>query len=178
MQNCVRRKEYNGATLKPSFNKDTIVNSKNNNKKTAKNSNKRVTNPYDSLPQGGNQIISGYFVNEKSYKEIIIQRFNNFLYCVLAMLVISCFIGYYFVSCKEVQLNKISRETLELNYENDELQNKLDGLQSYYNIDKAISKANILERAQNVVEVSAINMPDLSKNKNNKNKRRSLVISY
>ena len=139
-----------------------------------------MSNPYENTPQpqAGNQIISGYFVNEKSYKEIIIQRFNNFLYCILTMLVVSCFVGYYFVSCKEVQLNKISRETLELNYENDELQNKLDGLQSYYNIDKAISKANILERAQNVVEVNAINMPDVNKDKNNKNRKHSLVVSY
>ena len=164
--------------MKPSFNKDIVINTKNNNKKAAKNSSEKVTNPYNGLPHNGNQIISGYFVNEKSYKEIIIQRFNNFLYCLLATLVIFCFIGYYFVSCKEVQLNNISRETLELNYENDELQNKLDGLQSYYNIDKAITKANILERAQNVIEVSAINTPDLSKDKNSKNKRHSLVVSY
>ena len=164
--------------MKPSFNNDININSKNNGKKNTKKKNKKVSNPYENHVQNGNQIISGYFVNEKSYKEIIIQRFNNFLYGILTMLVISCFIGYYFVSCKEVQLNKISRETLELNYENDELQNKLDGLQSYYNIDKAISKANILERAKNVVEVNAISMPDLSKDKNNKNKKHSLVVSY
>lgn len=123
-----------------------------------------------------NQIISGYFLNEKSYKELIVQRVNNFLYGVLIFLVISCLFCYYFVSCKEVQLNQISRETLELNYENDELQNKVDSLQSYYNIDKAVSKANILERARHVVEVNAIDLPDLNLTK--KQAKKTFVVSY
>ena len=138
----------------------------------------QATNPITSKQDIENhQIISGYFVNEKPYKEMIIQRVNNFLYCVLAFLVLFCLVCYYFVSCKEVQLNKISRETLELNYENDELQNKLDSLQSYYNIDKAVSQANILERARHVVEVDAVDIPNLNFNKKQKNKH-SLVVSY
>ena len=80
------------------------------------------------------------------------------------------------MSCKEVQLNQISRATLELNYENDELQNKVDSLQSYYNIDKAVSKTNFLQRAKQVVEVNTIDAPDVNLNKNKK--RHSLVISY
>lgn len=132
-----------------------------------------VSNP---LTNENNQIISGYFVNEKSYKEMVVQRVNTFLYCILGFLVLFCLISYYFVSCKEVQLNQISRETLELNYENDELQNKIDSLQSYYNIDKAVSRTNILERARHVVEVDAIALPDLNLNK--KSNKKSLVVSY
>lgn len=164
--------------MKPSFNKY-----KNNNLKPkkqqkedvkAKEENNLATNPIAN--QENNQIISGYFLNEKSYKEMIVQRVNTFLYCVLGFLVLFCLVCYYFVSCKEVQLNQISRETLELNYENDELQNKIDSLQSYYNIDKAVSKTNILERARHVVEVDAINLPDL--NLNNQTSKKSLVVSY
>jgi len=125
-----------------------------------------------------NQIISGYFLKEKPYKEMIIQRVNNFLYGTLAMLVLFCLVSYYFVSCKEVQLNQISRETLELNYENDELQNKVDSLQSYYNIDKAVAKTNILERAQHVVEVDAIDLPNLNFNKKHTADKKTLVVSY
>ena len=128
------------------------------------------------VAEENSQIISGYFLNEKTYKEIAIQRLNNFLYGVLIFLVLFYLICYYFVSCKEVQLNQISRETLELNYENDELQNKVDTLQSYYNIDKAVSKSNILERARQVVEVDAIALPDLKLN--NKSNKKSLVVSY
>lgn len=162
--------------LEPSFNKYSTKNSKRQEKK-AKNSNAAMMSPYENHGNKNNQIISGYFLNEKPYKELIIQRVNNFLYCVLGILVLFCFIGYYFVSCKEVQLNQISRETLELNYENDELQNKLDSLQSYYNIDKAVSKTNILERARHVVEIDAIDLPEYKLSSTNK-KRPSLVVSY
>ena len=128
-------------------------------------------------PINNGQIISGYFLDEKPYKEMIIQRVNNFLYIVLGVLVLFCLICYYFVSCKEVQLNQISRATLELNYENEELQNKVDSLQSYYNIDKAVSRTNLLERAKHVVEVDAIDLPNLNFNKSNR-KKHSLVVSY
>ena len=150
---------------------------KSKSKKQIQNNNlkENVSNPINA--KGGSQIISGYFLDEKPYKEMIIQRVNNFLYGVLGFLVIFCFICYYFVSCREMELNQISRETLEINYENDELQNKLDTLQSYYNIDKAVSKANILERARHVVEVDAIKLSDLKLNSRN-NKGKPLVVSY
>ena len=162
--------------MKPSFNKD--INKTKKNKKEKRISQQSVSNPLKQGEEANNQIISGYFLDEKPYKEMIIQRVNNFLYCVLGFLVILCFVFYYFVSCKEVQLNQISRETLEINYENDELQNKLDSLQSYYNIDKAVSKANILERARHVVEVNAIDLPSVKANSKAKNTKHSLVVSY
>ena len=167
--------------LKPSFNKykNKQTKDKKNNNDTPKNA-QVASGGYTSNPlinQGDNsQIISGYFLNEKSYKEMIVQRVNNFLYGILGFLVLFCLVCYYFVSCKEVQLNQISRETLELNYENDELQNKVDSLQSYYNIDKAVSKTNILERARHVVEVDAIALPDVNFNK--KSRKKTFVVSY
>ena len=161
--------------MKPSFNKykNKIAFKKNKTQNLEKENKKVATNP---IAEENSQIISGYFLNEKSYKEMIVQRVNNFLYGTLGFLVLFCLVCYYFVSCKEVQLNQISRETLELNYENDELQNKIDSLQSYYNIDKAVSKTNILERARHVVEVDAIDLPDLKLGKNQT--RKSFVVSY
>lgn len=162
--------------MKPSFNKYRNKNIKTKKPKQELGQNQEQAYVSNPLNTENNQIISGYFLNEKSYKEMIIQRVNNFLYAVLVLLVLFCLICYYFVSCKEVQLNQISRETLELNYENDELQNKVDSLQSYYNIDKAVSKTNILERARHVVEVDAIDLPELNLNK--KPTKKSLVVSY
>lgn len=166
--------------MKPSFNKyrnKIKKSSRNRNKSQEIQENVGVSNPVVAENNSNNnQIISGYFLNEKSYKEMVVQRVNNFLYGILCFLVLFCLVCYYFVSCKEVQLNQISRETLELNYENDELQNKVDSLQSYYNIDKAVSKTNILERAKHVVELDAIALPDLNLNK--KQSKKSLVVSY
>ncbi|MBQ8635304.1 hypothetical protein IJ425_04030 [bacterium] len=167
--------------MKPTFNKfknKTIKGKKYKNDTTQKsiaNNSSNASNPITQA-EHSSQIISGYFLNEKSYKEMIVQRVNNFLCAVLGFLVLFCVVCYYFVSCKEVQLNQISRETLELNYENDELQNKVDTLQSYYNIDKAVSKTNILERAKHVVEVDAIALPDVNFNK--KTGKKTLVVSY
>ncbi len=161
--------------MRPSFNKNKteVIKQKNRTKKKL-NENSSSQNP---IVKPNSQIISGYFVSEKSYKELIIARVNKFLYSVLGFLVVFCAVCYYFVSCKEVQLNQISRATLELNYENDELQNKVDSLQSYYNIDKAVSKNNILERARNVVEVDASDIPQVNIKSANKN-NHTFVVSY
>ncbi len=168
--------------MKPSFNKDKYKDKYKDRykdtKKTAPQRNAAQNKATNPINNDNGQIISGYFLNEKSYKELIIARVNNFLYIVLGVLITFCLICYYFVSCKEVQLNQISRTTLELNFENDELQNKVDSLQSYYNIDKAVSKTNILERAQKVVEINAIDTPKVNFNKNSENKSQSIVVGY
>lgn len=161
--------------MKPSFNKYKNKKYKNNAQPAKQKYSMPTSNPIKQEADN-NQIISGYFLNEKPYKEMIISRVNGFLYGLLGFLVLFCLVCYYFVSCKEVQLNQISRETLELNYENEELQNKVDSLQSYYNIDKAVSKTNILERAKHVVEVDAADLPAL--NLNSKKKKQALVVSY
>lgn len=166
--------------MKPSFDKNKLHDRKNkisDTLKKKKDAKHGVTNPVSNQQTDDNQIISGYFLQELPYKELIIARFNNFLYFILGALVLFCLICYYFVSCKEVQLNRISRETLELNYENEELQNKVDSLQSYYNVDKAVSKTNILERAKQVVEVDAANLPNVNLAKPGKIKR-AVVVNY
>ena len=53
----------------------------------------------------GNQIISGYFVKEKSYRELVIARINTFLCALLGFLVMVCLVSYYFVTMGEVSLN-------------------------------------------------------------------------
>ena len=166
--------------MKPSFDKNKLQDRKNkinDTIKKKKEAKRGVTNPVEASNNDDNQIISGYFLQEVPYKEMIIARINNFLYFILGFLVLFCLVCYYFVSCKEVQLNQISRETLELNYENEELQNKVDSLQSYYNIDKAVSKTNILERAKQVVEVDAATLPNVNLNKTGKIKK-AVVINY
>lgn len=108
-----------------------------------------------------NQIISGYFVKEKSYKELVIARVNSFLCALLGFLVLVCLVSYYFVTMGEVKLNQIRKETLALNYENEDLQNKLDNLQSFYNVDMAVARSNMLQRATKVVELSAAKLPSV-----------------
>lgn len=119
---------------------------------------KRNTKKYRYKSQK-NPVITGYFVKEKSYKEIIIARINAALCGMLAFLVLACLVSYYFVVINEVKLQKISKETIALNYENSDMQNKLDNLQSFSNVDFEISKTNRLQRAQQVIELSAADLP-------------------
>lgn len=114
-----------------------------------------------------NQIISGYFIKEKSYKEMVIARINNFLCGVLALLVMVCLVSYYYVINGEIQLNQIRKETLAINYENEDMQHKLDILQSFSNVDKQVTRTKILQTAKQVMELSAANLPNVKyENKN------------
>lgn len=114
-----------------------------------------------------NQIISGYFIKEKSYKEMVIARINNFLCGVLALLVMVCLVSYYYVINGEIQLNQIRKETLAINYENEDMQHKLDILQSFSNVDKQVTRTKILQTAKQVMELSAANLPNIKyENKN------------
>lgn len=112
-----------------------------------------------------NPVISGYFVKEKSYKEIIISRINTVLCGILGCLVLVCLVSYYFVVLNEMELRKLSKETIALNYDNVDMQNKLDNLQSFSNVDFAVTKSNTLTRAKKVIELSAANVPHVNYDK-------------
>ena len=129
-------------------------------------SSRRVRNPYSErqrydLKASQNPVISGYFVREKSYKEIVISRINAFLCCLLAFLVLVCLVSYYFVVDSELQLRKLSKETITLNYDNVDMQNRLDNLQSLSNVEKQVSRLNVLQRAKQVIELPAANLPSV-----------------
>lgn len=170
-----------------SFNRD---NKNNKNKKRPNMPLRRVHNAQHSLEgsipvsrqgqraQGENQIISGYFVKEKSYKEMAIARVNRALCSLLGFLVMVCLVSYYFVTMGEVKLNQIRKETLTLNYENEDLQNKLDNLQSYYNVDMAVAKSNMLQRATKVVELSAAQIPSVDFDKQENNQKKAWSMGY
>ena len=64
-----------------------------------------------------------------------------------------------------MQLNELSRQTVILNNENTDLQNQLDKLKSFSNVDKTFQKNNMLKRAGQVIEAPAITVDsnDISK---------------
>jgi len=134
---------------------------------------------YAKAPQRRkNPVISGYFVKEKSYKEIIISRINTALCCILGVLVTVSLISYYFVVIKEIKMRKLSKETIALNYDNADMQNKLDNLQSFSNVDFEVSKSNTLTRAKQVIELSAANVPSVSYEKTNKDSQAARYLGY
>lgn len=103
-----------------------------------------------------NSIIEGYFPKENFVKDMAIKRFNRSLCIILSILIAVVIVSYYFVVSCEIKLNDLSRQTVILNNENEELQNKLDSLKSFNNVDKTLQQNNLLQRAGQVIETPEI----------------------
>lgn len=110
-----------------------------------------VENPIVATP-----VIRGYFYKENLMKEMAIKKLNTMLCSLLLFSVVITFVGYYFEMSNEITLNTLSRQVTLLNDENSELQNKLDRLRSFNNIDTQMSQQNILQKAENVIEVPLV----------------------
>lgn len=109
-----------------------------------------VENPIES------QVIEGYFQKEISQKAMAIKKVNKTLCAFLGVAVIVAFVSYYFAMSDELALNKLSRQITTLNDENAELQNHLDRLKSFNNVDMKMMQYNVLAKAENVIEVPAV----------------------
>jgi len=103
-----------------------------------------------------NSIIEGYFPKENLVRDMAIKRVNKSLCIILSILVLVVVISYYFVISCEIKLNDLSRQTVILNNENEELQNKLDSLKSFNNVDKTLQQNNLLQRPGQVIETQEI----------------------
>lgn len=117
--------------------------------------NRRVVNYAENTIEGG-QVIDGYFQREVSKKELAIKRINKTLCGLLFVVVGVAFVSYYFAMSDELVLNKLSRQITTLNDENSELQNHLDRLKSFNNVDDKMMQYNMLSKAEKVIEVPAV----------------------
>lgn len=103
-----------------------------------------------------NQVIEGYFQKEISQKAMAIRKINKSLCCLLGVAVLFAFVSYYFAMSNELTLNMLSRQITTLNDENGELQNHLDRLKSFNNVDDTMMQNSILSKAGKVIEVQAV----------------------
>lgn len=86
-----------------------------------------------------------------------IRKVNKTLCGLLGIAVLVAFVSYYFAMSNELTLNKLSRQITTLNDENAELQNNLDRLKSFNNVDNKMMQYNMLTKAAKVIEVQAVN---------------------
>ena len=103
-----------------------------------------------------NSIIEGYFPKENVVRQMAIKRINKTLSIIISLLIVIAVVSYYFVVSCEIKLNELSRQTVILNNENTDLQNQLDSLKSFNNVDKTFQKNNMLKRAGQVIETPEI----------------------
>lgn len=102
------------------------------------------------------EVIEGYFHRENSVKSMAIRKVNTTLCGLLGILVAMAFVSYYFAMNCELKLNTLSRQITTLNDENAELQNNLDRLKSFNNVDTKMMQQNLLQKAEKVLEVTAV----------------------
>ena len=108
-----------------------------------------------------------------------IKKVNNTLCGLLICAILISAISYYFVVSSEIQLNECSRKTTLLNVENSELQNKLDKLKSFNNVDLTMQKNNLLKRPEKVIDVTAVQTNTPKKTLTNKAvKPKAWAIGY
>lgn len=118
-----------------------------------------------------NSIIEGYFPKENLVRDMAIKRVNKTLCVILSLLIGVVVVSYYFVITCEMKLNDLSRQTIILNNENEELQNKLDSLKSFNNVDKTLQQNNMLQRAGQVIETPQVTVDTQAVAKNSVKKK-------
>lgn len=133
---------------------------------------------YQTNPQQDNSIIEGYFPKENIRKEMAIRKINTTLTIVLGIFLVLTAVSYYFATANEIVLNNLSRQTTVLNDENSDLQNKLDKLKSFNNVDISMQKNNTLKKAQQVIEIPAVSLNTVADRKINAKKPFTWAIGY
>ena len=126
-----------------------------------------------------NSIIEGYFPKENFVRDMAIKRVNKTLCVILSLLIGVVVVSYYFVISCEMKLNNLSRETIVFNNDNEELQNKLDSLKSFNNVDKTLQQNNMLQRAGQVIETQEVTIdPSLASKQTSSKKIFNYAIGF
>lgn len=133
---------------------------------------------YQGNPQQYASVIEGFFPKENIRKEMAIRRINTTLTIVLGVFLILTAISYYFATANEMVLNNLSRQTAVLNDENSDLQNKIDKLRSFNNVDITMQKNNMLKKAQQVIEIPAVSLNTITDKKISTQKPFTWAIGY
>ena len=90
---------------------------------------------------------------ERKQPKHTLSSLNKSLCKVLACVMIIMFVSYYITTLLQVHLSKLSSETIKLNNENIELQNKMDNLMSYHNVENLVKQHGNLDTATQVIEM-------------------------
>jgi len=119
------------------------------------NQNSYVQNPVKEE----SSVIEGAFYQQSpmTVKEMIIRKMNKSLCFCLLVTIFVTFLSYYISMTYEAKLNNLDNEIVRLNTENQDLQAELDRYKSFNNVDNKIGKYNLLQKAEKVIEVTALN---------------------
>ncbi|MDD3013783.1 MAG: hypothetical protein PHC34_08790 [Candidatus Gastranaerophilales bacterium] len=103
-----------------------------------------------------NPIIRAEFPIYEDVRQLPVFKFNRFLSCVLGISILISVVSYSMVIAKENAIIAYHNKANDVNYDNIELQNKVDYARSFYNVNEKISKISFLKKPDKVIEVKAI----------------------
>lgn len=106
-----------------------------------------------------NSVIEGSFYQVKpmTIREMVTRKINKSLCCCLMITIAITFVSYYIAMNYEAKMNNLDNEIVRLNAENQDLQAELDKYKSFNNVDSKIGEYNLLQKADKVIEVTALN---------------------
>lgn len=90
----------------------------------------------------------------RMYKKPALFGINIILGLMLLITIILSMVSYFAVTARESRIKELHASTNQLNYENIELQNKVDSLKSFYVIDTKVQKIDFLKKPDKVMEVN------------------------
>lgn len=104
------------------------------------------------------EIIEGSFYQAKpmTIREMVTRKINKSLCCCLALTIMVTFVSYYMAMKCEEKLNTLDNEIVRLNEENQNLQAELDRFKSFNNVDTRLGEFHLLQKANKVIEVTAL----------------------
>ncbi len=110
-------------------------------------------------------VVEGDFYRAKpmTIREMVTRRINKSLcFCLLVTICIT-FVSYYISMNYEAKMNALDNEIVRLNAENQDLQAELDKFKSFNNVDTRIGKFKLLQKAEKVIEVTALDNTNIDK---------------
>ena len=110
-------------------------------------------------------VVEGDFYKAKpmTIREMVTRRINKSLcFCLLVTIAIT-FVSYYISMNYEAKMNALDNEIVRLNAENQDLQAELDKFKSFNNVDTKIGEFKLLQKAEKVIEVTALDSSNAGK---------------
>ena len=106
----------------------------------------------------GESILKGSFPSQSSiYPTPKIFKINFILAFSLIIAVILSMVSYLGIIAKDNEVKNLHFSTNKINYENMDLQNRVDYMKSFYALDNKVKKIDFLKKADKVMEVEKRN---------------------
>jgi len=116
----------------------------------------KFSNRQREIVGGKKNVVGAKFSQEQPvFEKPAILKANAVLGFCLFFVLISSMASYMFVVAKETSVKELHSVTNKINYENIELQNKVDYLKSFYVLDNKVQKIDFLEKPEQVIEVKS-----------------------